>query len=160
MESKPPKAFKFQATIKPGDGGGAYVVFPGDTQQEFATKGKVPINAIIAGVPYTGSLIRYGLPQHMLHVSKAIRQQTGKDIGDLIEVELWKDEEPRTLETPADFKALMQQQGVLPFFESQLHPPQRVHKMDHRSQNRIHKIQKTKQSHRNAKAASQNTRVN
>jgi hypothetical protein len=118
MESKPSKTFKFQATIQPGDGGGAYVVFPGDTQQEFATKGKVPINAIIGGVPYTGSLIRYGLPQHMLHVSKAIRQQTGKDIGDLIEVELWKDEEPRILETPADFKALMQQQGVLPFFES------------------------------------------
>ena len=118
MESKPAKTVKFQATIQPADGGGAYVLFPHDTQQEFATRGKVPIKAIIAGAPYTGSLIRYGLPQHMLHVSKAIRQQTGKDIGDLIEVELWKDEESRTLETPADFKALMQQHCVLPFFES------------------------------------------
>jgi uncharacterized protein YdeI (YjbR/CyaY-like superfamily) len=54
----------------------------------------------------------------MLHVSKAIRHQTGKDIGDLIEIELWKDEEPRPLETPAGFEALMQQECVLPFFES------------------------------------------
>jgi len=118
MENRAVKTYQFQATIQPGDGGGAFVLFPYDTQQEFATRGKVPIKAIIAGLPYTGSLIRYGLPQHMLHISKAIRQQSGKDIGDLIEVELWKDEETRTLETPPDFHALMQQHCVLPFFES------------------------------------------
>lgn len=101
------KTYKFQATIQPGDGGGAYVLFPWDTQQEFGTKSKIPIKAIIAGIPYTGSLIPYGMQRLMLHVSKAIRQQTGKDIGDLIDVELWKDEAERTLEVPQHFQSLL-----------------------------------------------------
>jgi uncharacterized protein DUF1905/bacteriocin resistance YdeI/OmpD-like protein len=118
MESKAGKTYKFQATIQPGGTGGAFVLFPYDTEQEFATKGKIPIQATFDGVPYTGSLFPYGLPQHLLPVLKSIRQQTGKDIGDQIEVELWKDNETRTLETPPDFHALMEQQAVLPFFES------------------------------------------
>jgi Domain of unknown function (DUF1905) len=87
------KKYKFEAKIEAGDGGGAYVLFPYDTQQEFATRGKIPIKATIDGVPYTGSLIKYGSPQHMLPVLKAIRAQIGKGPGDAIQVVLWKDEE-------------------------------------------------------------------
>jgi Bacteriocin-protection, YdeI or OmpD-Associated/Domain of unknown function (DUF1905) len=118
METKPAKTYKFQAAIQPADGGGAYVFFPYDTQQEFATKSKIPIQAIIAGIPYRGSLIPYGMPQHMLHVSKAIRHQSGKDIGDPIEVELWKDDQPRILELPSNFQSLLEQEGLQPFFDS------------------------------------------
>ncbi len=112
------KIYKFQATIQPGDGGGAYVFFPWDTQQEFSSKSKIPIRAIIAGIPYTGSLIPCGMPRHMLPVSKAIRQQTGKDIGDLIDVELWKDNAERTLEVPQQFQSLLDKEGLLPYFVS------------------------------------------
>ena len=63
---------------------GAYVLFPYDTEKEFATKGKVPVKATFDGVPYTGSLIKYGNPQHMLGVLKAIRERTGKAPGDTI----------------------------------------------------------------------------
>jgi hypothetical protein len=118
MESKPGKIYKFQARIEPAGGGGAYVFFPFDTQQEFGTRSKVPIQARIAGIPYTGSLTPYGQPQHILHISKAIRQQSGKDIGDTIEVELWKDEQVRTLEVPRHFHSLLEQEELLPFFES------------------------------------------
>jgi uncharacterized protein YdeI (YjbR/CyaY-like superfamily) len=54
----------------------------------------------------------------MLHISKAIRQQTGKDIGELIEIELWKDNQLRTIEVPAHFQSLLEQEGLQPFFES------------------------------------------
>jgi hypothetical protein len=50
------KKYKFTAKIEAGDGGGAYVLFPYDTETEFATKGKVPVKATFNGVPYTGSL--------------------------------------------------------------------------------------------------------
>ena len=79
------------ARIESGDGGGAYVLFPYDTEKAFATKGKIPVKATFDGVAYTGSLIKYGNPQHMLGVLKAIREQIGKAPGDTIEVVVWKD---------------------------------------------------------------------
>ncbi len=111
------KKYKFKAKIEAGDGGGAYVFFPYDTGKEFTTRGKVPVKATFNGVPYTGSLIKYGHPLHMLPVLKAIREQTGTRPGDTIEVVVWRDEEVRTLEVPAQFEKLMKKQGLLPFFE-------------------------------------------
>jgi|SRR6266487_506627 len=111
------KKYKFKASIEAGDGGGAYVLFPYDTEKEFGTKGKVPVTATFNGVPYTGSLIKYGQPQHMLGVVKAIREQIGKGPGDVIEIVLWRDEEVRTLEVPAQFKKLLEKEGLLRFFE-------------------------------------------
>src|SRR5579864_7115449 len=111
------KKYKFKAKIEAGDGGGAYVLFPYDTEKEFATKGRVPVKATFNGVPYSGSLIKYGDPQHMLPMLKAIREEIGKGPGDAIEVVVWKDEETRTLEVPAPFEKLLKKEGLLPFFE-------------------------------------------
>lgn len=111
------KKYKFKARIEAGDGGGAYVLFPYDTEKEFATKGKVPVKATFNGVPYAGSLIKYGNPCHMLAVLKAIRKQIGKEPGDTIEVVVWKDESVRTLEVPAQFEESIKREGLLSFFE-------------------------------------------
>ncbi len=111
------KTYRFKAKIQAGDGGGAYVVFPYDIEKEFATKGKVPVKATLDGVPYTGSLIKYGDPRHMLGVLKAIRAQIGKGPGDTIEVVVWRDEEKRTLDVPTEFKESMAKEGLLSFFE-------------------------------------------
>jgi hypothetical protein len=111
------KKYKFKAKIHAGDGGGAYVLFPYDTEAEFATRSKVPVRATFQGVPYRGSLIKYGHAEHMLPVLKAIRQQTGKEPGDTIDVVVSKDEELRTLEVPSHFEKLMRKEGLLPFFE-------------------------------------------
>jgi hypothetical protein len=112
------KKYRFSATIIAGDGGGAGVLFPYDTEKEFATKGKVPVKVTFDGHPYTGSLIKYGFPQHTLHLPKAIRVELGKVPGDTIEVVLWKDEAERILEVPAAFEKLMKDEGLLPFFEA------------------------------------------
>jgi hypothetical protein len=111
------KKYKFKAKIASESGGGAYILFPYDTEKEFGTKGRVPIQATFDGVPYTGSLIKYGHPQHMLGLLKAIREQIGKQPGDTINVELWKDEAPRTVEVPAAFEAAMKKAGLLAAFE-------------------------------------------
>jgi hypothetical protein len=73
--------YKFKAKIEAGDGGGAYLLFPYGTEKEFATEGKVPVKATFNGVPYTGSLIKYGNPLHMMGVPKFIREQIGKGPG-------------------------------------------------------------------------------
>ena len=112
------KKFKFKAKIEPGRGGGAFVVFPYDVEKEFGTKGKVPVKATFDGVAAdTVSLIRMGMPQHIVGVAKAIREQIGKQPGDTIQVELWKDEEERTVEVPPEFQKLLKNEGLLPFFE-------------------------------------------
>ena len=103
--------------MEAGDGGGAYVLFPYDTVKEFATKGRVPVKATFNGLPYSGSLMKYGHPLHSLGVPKAIRDQTGKGPGDTIEVVVWKDEAVRTVEVPPQFQNLMKREGLLPVFE-------------------------------------------
>src|SRR4051812_17961478 len=111
------KSYKFTARIEGGEHGGAFLYFPYDIEQEFGTSGRVPVKATIDGVPYTGSLFKYGAPQHMLGVVKAIRQQIGKKPGDRVEVVLRKDEEVREVDVPPVFKALMKKAKVLPYFE-------------------------------------------
>ena len=112
------KKYEFKTEIRAGTGGGAYVVFPYDAEKEFGTKGKVPVDTTIDGVPYKGGLFRMGMPDHMLGVPKSIRQQIGKGPGDLVAVVLWKDDEPREVAVPPELKARMKKAGVLAFFES------------------------------------------
>ena len=111
------RKYKFKAKMEAGDGGGAYVLFPYDTAKEFGSKGRIPVKATFDGVSYTGSLTKYSNPQHVLGVLKAIRKQTGKEPGDTIEVVVWRDEEARTVEVPAQFETGMKKKGLLPFFE-------------------------------------------
>jgi len=111
------KKYKFKAKIQAGDGGGAYVIFPYDVEKEFGTRGRIPIKATIDGITYTGSLMKYGSPEHFVGVEKAIRQQIKKGPGDMVEVELWKDEEERTIEVPPELQKLLKKEGLLPFFE-------------------------------------------
>jgi hypothetical protein len=111
------KKYTFDAEIHAGSGGGAYVVFPYDAEKEFGTNGKVPVKTTIDGVPDRGGLFRMGMPHHMLGVPKAIREQIGKGPGDTVAVVLWKDEEPREVAVPPEFKARMKKAGVLAFFE-------------------------------------------
>lgn len=111
------KKYTFQARIESGDGGGAYILFPYDTEEEFGIRGRVPVKATFDSVPYTGSLIKYGAPQHMLPVLKAVREKLGKGPGDALQVVLWRDEEARTLEVPLAFAKALSREGLLPVFE-------------------------------------------
>ena len=111
------KTYRFKAKIEASDGGGAFVLFPYDVAAEFGTKGKVPVQARVAGVGYAGSLMTCGGTRHMLAVVKAIRVETGKRPGDLIEVEVWRDYAPRTVEVPAALEKLLKKEGLLGSFE-------------------------------------------
>ena len=92
-------------------------MFPFDTEKEFATKGKVPVKATVGGAPYTGSLMTCRESQHMLAVVKAIRKETGKRPGDVIEVEVWRGLSPRELEIPAGLEEALKKEGLMALFE-------------------------------------------
>jgi len=113
------KTYKFKARIENATvgGGGACVYFPYDVEKEFGTKGRVPVKATFDGVPYTGSLIKYGAPQHMLGILKGIREQIGKGPGDIVDVTIEKDEAERTVEVPAEFEKLLKKEKVWAAFD-------------------------------------------
>ena len=85
------KTYKFKARIESAGGGGALIFFPYDVEKEFGTKGRVPVKATFDGVPYSGSMMKYGAPQHMLGILKSIREQIGKGPGDVVDVTIEKD---------------------------------------------------------------------
>jgi len=106
------KKYKFTAKIEEAGGGGAYVLFPYDVEKEFGTKGRIPVKATFNGVEYTGTMVKYGQPQHMLPILKGIREQIGKAPGDTIDVVVWKDEAERVLEVPDYFEKVLKKEKL------------------------------------------------
>lgn len=111
------KTYKFKARIEAASGGGACVFFPYDVESEFGTKGRVPIKATFDGVSYTGSMVKYGAPQHMLGILKSIREQIGKGPGDMVDVTVEKDEAERRVDVPREFEALLKKEKLWATFE-------------------------------------------
>lgn len=114
----PVKQYKFNATIEStGSSGGAYVLFPYDVKQEFGTRGQVPVKVTFDGTPYTGTMVKYGHPQHMLPMLKDIREKVGKQPGDIVSVVVERDMSIRTVEIPPEFEKLLKKEKLLPVFE-------------------------------------------
>lgn len=111
------KKNSFSATIQSAGGGGAYVLFPFDVVECFGVKGRIPVKATIDGAPYTGSMVKYGHPQHMLLILKSIREQIGKHPGDEVSVVIWRDEIQRTIDIPPLFEQLLKKEKLLQQFE-------------------------------------------
>jgi len=111
------KRYKFSAIIQRSSGWGAFVIFPYDVPTEFGIKGRIPVQATLDKLPYTGSLMTCGTPQHLLAVPKDIRAKLNKEPGDPIAVELWKDDDPRTVELPPEFIKLLKKEKLLEHFE-------------------------------------------
>ena len=82
------KVYEFDAEIKKvPDINVAYVEIPFDVKAEFG-KGRVPVYATFDGVAYEGSLVRMKTPCHIIGIRKDIREQIGKQPGDMIHVTL------------------------------------------------------------------------
>src|SRR5579862_2845458 len=111
------KTYKFNARIEGSFSGGACIFFPYNIEEEFGTKGRVPVKATFDGVPYAGSLVKYGQPQHMLGILKDIRAKIGKNPGDLVEVTIQRDESVRTVEVPQELAKLLKKEKLLPVFQ-------------------------------------------
>jgi hypothetical protein len=75
---------------------------PREVNDQLGLKGKPKIQAVIAGLPYRGSLMPMGDGTFCLGVLKSIQQAAGVKQGDTIEVLLELDTEPRVIEPPAD----------------------------------------------------------
>lgn len=110
----------FEAIIKshPDYPNAGYVEIPFDVEEVFGKK-RVKVLAHIDGIPYQGSITRMGTPCHILVIIQAIRQEIGKDHGDMVTVELEEDTIPRTVEIPEQLqKAFAEIPDARTFFET------------------------------------------
>lgn len=79
---------EFDALIhKVSDMDAAYIEIPFDVKAVYG-KGRVKVAATFDGHPYTGSIVRMGLPCHILGLRQDIRRAIGKQPGDYVHVTL------------------------------------------------------------------------
>lgn len=120
------KKYNFEAEIKKHEGKDAtYIEVPIDVEKEFGAK-RAKIKAKFDDVDYRGSIVKMGLPCYMIGITKEIRNKIGKTYGDIVSVELEKDEEKRIIELPKEFKEkLIKNNNAYKFYESLSYSQQR-----------------------------------
>jgi hypothetical protein len=84
------KPRRFQAEIKPGRGGAAYVEIPRDIREALGKAGKVPVRATLDGTTFPATIEPMG-ERHVLDLRLEIREAIGKDVGDMVHVVLEPD---------------------------------------------------------------------
>ncbi len=95
----------FSGPLAAGRGGGAYVLLPDEVLAALGGGSRMRVTGTLNGVSFASSTMAIGGGRVCLGVHKATRQAAGVDIGDLVQVEVERDDRPRELEIPADLAA-------------------------------------------------------
>ena len=100
-------AFKGVLTPTRRGGGGTLVPVPKAVAAKLGLKGMPKVQAVIAGIPYRGSLMPMGDGTYCLGVLKSIQEAAGLGQGDTVAVELALDTAPRVIQPPPDLARAM-----------------------------------------------------
>jgi hypothetical protein len=85
----------------------AYIAIPFDVEKVYGTKGQIKVKVTFDGHPYRGVIANMGTGCHIIGVRKDIRKAIGKEVGDIVNVTIEKDEAERIVEVPEDLKNLL-----------------------------------------------------
>lgn len=102
-----PKQFKYQGELYRIPNGGYFIDFPFDVNMEFGTRKQAPVKVWFDGHYERKSLLPKGGGKHRLSVSAAVRQAIGKSDGDMVNMIVEKDTDPRTVDLPEDLQWLL-----------------------------------------------------
>ncbi|ERK69164.1 hypothetical protein N136_04516, partial [Leifsonia aquatica ATCC 14665] len=94
----------FRAVLQLDGATATGIVVPPEVVEALGGGGRIPVRATVAGVEYPSTIaMRAG--QAKLPVSADIRTRAGIAAGDDVEVDLVRDDQPRTVEVPEDLAA-------------------------------------------------------
>jgi hypothetical protein len=125
------------------------IKIPFDVKAEWDRKGRVPVRATLNGFPIRSSIFAYsGI--HYLIVNKQMREGAGLRAGDLVDVVMEVDTEPRSVQVPEDLQAALQtNQAARTYWEklSYTHQREYVGYIDEAKKpvTRVRRIEKTLQ---------------
>ena len=97
-------AERFEGTLE-RHGSGTLLEVPFDVRAVFG-KARAPVRGTANGHPFRTTVAVYG-GRYFLGFRREIRDAAGFDDGDLLSIVLELDDEPRTVEVPADLAAAM-----------------------------------------------------
>ena len=94
---------RFRALVERGEGGEVCAIsIDFDVEKAFGKRGRVPVRGTLNGAPFRGSLFPMG-GCHFMVVNRHLRAAAGVRGGETVPVVMERDDEPRTIEPPADF---------------------------------------------------------
>lgn len=91
---------------------------PVEVSEWFGEGGHIPIEGLLDGSGIRGTLVPAGDGRHLLYLNKEMRHGIGIEVGDLVELVLWRDESSREVELPEDVRTALDGAGVLDRFLS------------------------------------------
>jgi hypothetical protein len=87
-------------TVLAAEDGGVFIEVPLDVRAVFG-RARAPVRGTINGHPFRSTVAVYG-GRYYLPVKRALREAAGVEAGDAVVVELEADDQPRTVDPPAD----------------------------------------------------------
>lgn len=97
-----PSVKRFRALVERGEGSVCAINIDFDVEQAFGKRGRVPVRGTLNGAPFRGSLFPMGGCYFMV-VNRHLRAAANVQGGETVPVVMERDDEPRTIEPPADF---------------------------------------------------------
>ena len=94
-------ARRFRALVERGEGSVCAIQIDFDVEQAFGRRGRVPVRGTLNGAPFRGSLFPMG-GCHFMVVNRHLRAAAGVSGGETVPVLMERDDEPRTIEAPAE----------------------------------------------------------
>jgi bifunctional DNA-binding transcriptional regulator/antitoxin component of YhaV-PrlF toxin-antitoxin module len=92
---------RFSAPMQEASGGGRWVEIPADVAATFPEK-RAPVCAVVNGHEYRSRISAYG-GRSYLGLRAELRREAGIDVGDVLDIELTIDDQPRVVEEPSEF---------------------------------------------------------
>jgi hypothetical protein len=93
---------RFRALVERNEGSVCAINIDFDVEKAFGKRGRVPVRGTLNGAPFRGSLFPMG-GCHFMVVNRHLRAAAGVSGGETVPVVMERDDEPRTIEPPADF---------------------------------------------------------
>ena len=113
------RTFEVRLQSKGPGGAWTFMPVPFDVAEVFGAKGRVAVAGTMNGFEFHNSLMPEGDGSHSMMVGKEIQAGSKAQSGDIVTVTLWKDEQQRTIATPADLEeALRANRQAAALFES------------------------------------------
>ena len=104
----PPRKFKVKLEKVPSGTWVAYFNVPFNVKEVFGTRARVPVRGTINGCAYRSSIFPMGKGGcHMMVVNREMRDGTGVEVGDTVEVVMERDTAPRILPVPPELKKVL-----------------------------------------------------